>query len=194
MRYKMKIIYLGWGSLLWSNMGLSLSKKWEKTDIKFPLNFSRISDKGKGRLTLVVDYDNGINNNIWYAETKHNDLNKAIKALKERENTIKRNIAYLNLQKNNGRVKNLRDDEQKMLIEKFKGKYDAIIWVDLATNWQDIRNEKYTTENAIKYLKEIKNDKYLYSKSLEYIMFSRIFGHIQSPLIEKIFSSNFFKK
>ena len=79
-------------------------------------------------------------------------------------------------------------------IEKFKGKYDAIIWVDLATNWQDIRKEKYTTENAIKYLKEIKSDTYLYSKSLEYIMFARIFGHIQLPLIEKIFSSNFFRK
>ena len=58
----MKIAYLAWGSLLWDNDGLDLETKWKKTNIQLPLNFSRISDNKKGRLTLVIDKINGFCN------------------------------------------------------------------------------------------------------------------------------------
>jgi len=56
----MKIAYFAWGSLLWDSEGLNLKTNWKKTNIYIPLNFSRISDNGKGRLTLVIDNINGI--------------------------------------------------------------------------------------------------------------------------------------
>ena len=45
----MKIAYFAWGSLLWDSDGLDLQTSWKKTNIRLPLNFSRISDNGKGR-------------------------------------------------------------------------------------------------------------------------------------------------
>ena len=53
------IIYLGWGSLLWDHSNLKLKSPWIPSSIKLPLEFSRISDKGAGRLTLVIDKKNG---------------------------------------------------------------------------------------------------------------------------------------
>ena len=44
----MKIAYFAWGSLLWNSDGLDLQTRWKKTNINLPLNFSRISDNGKG--------------------------------------------------------------------------------------------------------------------------------------------------
>ena len=66
----MKIAYFAWGSLLWDSEGLDLQTPWKKTNIRLPINFSRISDNGKGRLTLVIDNINGISNPIYYAITK----------------------------------------------------------------------------------------------------------------------------
>ena len=51
----MIIYYIAWGSLLWNFKSLKIDTEWTKSNIKFPLNFSRISDNGQGRLTLVID-------------------------------------------------------------------------------------------------------------------------------------------
>ena len=189
----MKILYLAWGSLLWNNIGLNLTSKWKKSDVKLPLNFTRISDNGKGRLTLVIDYKNGILNNIWYAETEINNLNEAINVLKKREGTNKINIGYINFEKNKSRLGDLENKDKELLVKTFSQKYDAIIWVNLQPNWEEIKKTKYNINSALSYLTSIKENKFLYSKSLEYIMFSKIFGHITTPLTEKIFSSNLFK-
>ena len=78
----MKIAYFAWGSLLWDSEGLDLQTNWKKTNLRLPLNFSRISDNGKGRLTLVIDNIDGVSNPIYYAITKETNLNNAIENLK----------------------------------------------------------------------------------------------------------------
>ena len=70
----MKIGYLAWGSLLWDYSSLKLKTKWKKSQLQLPLNFSRISDKGKGRLTLVIDNENGKLNDTFIATAKTSKL------------------------------------------------------------------------------------------------------------------------
>jgi len=77
-----KMAYLGWGSLLWNYKDLKIGE-WEKTSLKLPLEFSRISQDG--RLTLVIDEENGAENNIWMTPAKYKNIDLAINALKKRK-------------------------------------------------------------------------------------------------------------
>ena len=178
----MKIAYFAWGSLLWDSEGLDLQTPWKKTNIRLPLNFSRISDNGKGRLTLVIDNINGVSNPIYYAITKDTNLNNAIQNLKIREGTIPKYIGYINLKNENSRYSNRLTQKN---IEKFKSfalknKIDAVVWTDLCPNFKN-----FSTNNAMKYIESKKNDILLYGKIIEYINLCYIHGNIRTPLTKK---------
>ena len=175
----MKIIYLAWGSLLWNSKGLKLKEEWKKTTFKLPLNFSRISDNGKGRLTLVIDQEQGILNNVFYTSTKYHDLNKAINALKVREKTTKNHIGYLTLNKK--RSKNLTHYQEEVLRDFIKELgYDAIVWTDLGKNFERYMGKSFGKENALLYLKSKKER--IYTQILEYIVLSKIYGNIKTDI------------
>jgi hypothetical protein len=179
----MKIVYFAWGSLLWDSEGLNLQTKWKKTNIKLPLNFSRISDYGQGRLTLVIDNINGISNPIYYAITNTTNLNNAIQNLKIREGTISKYIGYINLKNNTSRYS---DRLTKVDIEKFrsfaiKNNIDAIVWTDLYPNFKN-----FSTENALKYIDSKKKDISLYNKIIEYIYLCYEHGKIKTSITKKI--------
>jgi hypothetical protein len=53
----MKIVILGWGSLIWDPRDLPHQEPWLDDGPKLPLEFSRISKDR--RLTLVIDAVNG---------------------------------------------------------------------------------------------------------------------------------------
>jgi hypothetical protein len=147
------IIYLGWGSLLWDTAHLKLIKnEWIKTDLKLPLEFSRISDRGRGRLTLVIDNKNGIQNNIWESHADTKNLNIAIKRLVKRENTIVKNISYYNVQTDKGRFNNLPNSLINKIKEWSKNKkYDAVIWTGLNSNWNKLRGNTFTPKDGLNY-------------------------------------------
>jgi len=178
----MKIAYFAWGSLLWDSDGLNLQTFWKKTNIRLPLNFSRISDNRNGRLTLVIDNKDGILNPIYYAITKTINLNKAIQNIKIREGTISRYIGYINLKNDTSRYSERLSKED---IESFKSfalkhKIDAIIWTDLYPNFKN-----FSTENALKYIENKKKDTILYNKIIEYINLCCIHGNIKTPITKK---------
>ena len=149
------IVYLAWGSLYWNPDNLPIVY-WKPTDMEFPLEFSRVSDKGKGRLTLVIDEKNGSKNKIWYSETHLKNVDQAINALKKREKTVVKNIAYINLKSKKERVSNT----PKYLVEMIKkwaieNNITTVIWTDLASNWEDIMKMKYTPQAAYQYFYQI---------------------------------------
>ena len=178
----MKIAYFAWGSLLWDSEGLDLQTPWKKTSIRLPINFSRISDNGKGRLTLVIDNINGISNPIYYALTKNNNLNIAIENLKIREGTIPKYIGYINLKNETSRYSERLTQTDIQKIKKFalKNKIDAIIWTDLYPNFKN-----FSTINALKYIESKKKDELLYEKIIEYIYLCYIHGNIRTPVTKK---------
>lgn len=178
----MKIAYFAWGSLLWNSDGLDLETKWKKTNIHLPLNFSRISDSGKGRLTLVIDNINGVPNPIYYAITYTTNLNIAIKNLKIREGTISKYIGFINLKNDSSRYSDRLTQNDIKILTSFakKHKIDAIIWTDLYPNFKN-----FSTENALKYIEKNKKDIQLYNKMIEYIYLCYVYGNIQTPITKK---------
>lgn len=182
----MIICFIAWGSLLWNNDTLKLENEWKKSNVKLPLNFSRISDGGNGRLTLVIDKD-GILNNVYYGKTKINQLNTAINILKNREKTSFENIGYINILNNTKRTATLDEKYIQLLINSAKkNKIDAFVWSDLQPNFKKITGNEFTTENAIDYINSKKEDKNKYNTILEYIFLSKIYGNIHTHFSNKI--------
>ncbi|MCG8750513.1 hypothetical protein [Tenacibaculum finnmarkense] len=163
----MKIAILAWGSLYWELGDLSIIDKWNNDGVILPIEFSRISDKGKGRLTLVIDEINGSQIRTYWSTSSFNNLEKSIKNLKDREGTNNRNIGYINLIKNSSYSK-----FSKSLIEQIKDwaslkKLDAVIWTDLESNFQKIIKSEFSPENGLKYINKL--DKKTKEKAIEYI-------------------------
>ena len=52
-----RIACLGWGSLCWQPEELKTLGGWRNDGPNLPLEFTRASDEGKGRLTLVITAD-----------------------------------------------------------------------------------------------------------------------------------------
>lgn len=181
------IVYLAWGSLYWNPEVLPI-KGWKISNLYLPLEFSRISDKGKGRLTLVIDDVHGTYNNVWYSESKLNNVNESIKALRVREKTTVNNIAYLNLRDNKRRITNTPNHLVKE-IEKWaiKNKVDTVIWTDLKSNWKELMKTDYSVVKAYEYFK--KSSLNVRLQILEYVYKAKNLTRINTK-----FSYYFFKK
>lgn len=174
----MKIIYLGWGSLIWNLEKLPVKGNWIKSDLKLPLEYSRKSQDG--RLTLVIDKNNGQLNNIWYILSKETNLNKAINALKIREKTSLDNIGYISYQ-NKFRSKLNNDLNEKILKWMIKNQFQAVIWTDLQNNWN------FTNKSAFNYFNQ-------QSDEIKLKIFEYIFKSYRINDIETEFSDYFLKK
>lgn len=181
------IVYLAWGSLYWNPDTLPI-EHWVHSSLELPLEFSRISDQGKGRLTLVIDTINGQDNKVWYAPSKLSNVNQAINALKDRERTIIKNIAYINLKANKRRV-NHTPPELVEIIKKWAKdqQVDTVIWTDLQSNWKELMHDDYTVERAYQYFE--KSDLDVRLKILEYIYKAKNLTKIHTP-----FSKYFFER
>jgi len=178
----MIIYYIAWGSLLWNFKSLRIETEWTKSNIKFPLNFSRISDSGQGRLTLVID-KTGEPNNVYYAKTTLSNLNTAIEKLKTREKTVIKNIGFINIPSNTFRTSLLDDKKIHELINfAKKNKIDGLIWTEIPPNFNEAFGKPYSKESAIEYIESKHDNKKVYNKILEYIFLSKIYGNIKTPL------------
>jgi hypothetical protein len=178
----MIIYYIAWGSLLWNFKSLKIETEWTKSNIKFPLNFSRISDSGHGRLTLVID-KTGEMNNVYYARTSFSNLNTAIQKLKTREKTSNKNIGFINIASDTFRT-SLLDNKKIQELVNFakKNKIDGLVWTEISPNFEEVFGKPYSKENAIEYIESKHENKKLYNKILEYIFLSKIYGNIKTPL------------
>jgi hypothetical protein len=79
----MSTAILCWGSLFWNPGSLDYIEPWQATTLKLPIEFSRISKNG--RLTLVVDYDHGVEIPVYVARIPLPALADVRESLRERE-------------------------------------------------------------------------------------------------------------
>lgn len=181
----MRIVYLAWGSLYWNPDTLPV-ENWKYSSLQLPLEFSRISDKGKGRLTLVIDEKKGTENNIWYGNSTEKNVNNAIKGLREREKTVVKNVGYINLRDGKKRNTNLSEKLLDRIVRWGESEeIDVIIWTDLKSNWYDIMGTEYSNKGAYEYFRNSELEIRL--KILEYL-----YKATKLSLIRTSFSIYFF--
>jgi hypothetical protein len=186
----MHIAYIGWGSLIWDykNLPIHLNETecpWIKTNLKLPLEFSRISDKGNGRITLVID-TNGTLNNVYYAPLlSTTDKKQAIISLRRREKTNTKNIGYIDNITNeiNSRlpIKIINDIKSWMK----NNNIDIAIWTDIETNWESLKGKKFTNKDAFDYFTSINPSMQI--KIFNYIYRTKIILHINTPFTKYYF-------
>jgi hypothetical protein len=151
----MKIAVLGWGSLIWDIREFNnYIGEWKKSNLKLPIEFSRISSSRDGALTLVVDQTNGVDVNVRYALFKSVSLKKGIEVLKIREGTSLKNIGYVDLINNNQNSHSLEIAEKIKNWAK-ENNLDAVIWTDLQSNYEEKLGRKFKAEDAYEYLKSL---------------------------------------
>lgn len=141
----MKIAILGWGSLIWDQRELLTSDNWQKGGPILPIEFSRISSGG--RLTLVIDEQNGVPVITQYARSGSANLSEAIEDLRKREGSPSHRIGVASQTINNATtgfetIKSWATNE----------KWDAVIWTGLPSNFEDKEHVPFTVENGLVYL------------------------------------------
>lgn len=160
----MKIVYLGWGSLIWNPVSLKTTGEWQTDGPNLPVEFARVSMDG--RLTLVLHPETKRLPVLWiYSEFK--DLDNAINDLQLREGTRKSYIGYVSIKNNRYNcniVQSILGDIKDWAIEK---NIDAEVWTDLPSNFEEKTNSNLKTDNTIKYLKNLPTEKQ--QKAEEYI-------------------------
>lgn len=146
----LKIIILGWGSLIWDPRELPREGTWQDRGPIFPIEFSRVSNDC--RLTLVIDPVNGAQVVTRYIQSPRADLDDAIADLKEREGTGSKQIGFVNLRSGTSRC--IVHSPLLRLIQRWGAEdgFDAVVWTDLRSNFEDETGNPFTVERARDYL------------------------------------------
>ena len=165
----MKIAILGWGSLIWDKRDLPIIGGWQTGGPVLPIEFSRISKDG--RLTLVIDEQNGKDVTTRFALSELENLDDAIAILRSREsNPPKERIGFVDLLANAERQESRQChpkacDQIKSWAQ--ANGWQAVIWTALISNFNDKRGVQFSEAAAIAYLSGLTGETKM--RAFEYI-------------------------
>jgi hypothetical protein len=150
----MKIAIIAWGSLVWDPRTLQIRGDWDNNGPMLNIEFSRVSKDG--RLTLVVDPDNGEEVKTYFAQSKRSDLGDAIADLRDREGTIRKRIGFVDLI--NSIDSKAEFSDQVDVFSKINDwcrsqSFDAAVWTALPSQFEEQTKQAFSVDNAITYLK-----------------------------------------
>lgn len=152
----MKIAVIAWGSLIWDARDLAITSDFEPNGPRLLIEFSRIS--GDGRLTLVIDEEQGVDCVTYCATCLLGDLGAAIENLRVREGMPgPKGVGFVDIasEKCSDRaVKRHPKAVARIKAWAKSGDYDAVIWTALASNFheQEKASEPFSVEAAVRYL------------------------------------------
>ena len=149
----MKIVILGWGSLIWNPGDLPREGTWQTDGPTIAVEFSRVSRDC--RLTLVIDRAAGADVVTRYILSPRAMLADAVDDLMKREGTTRANIGFVDL-------KNDQNSNQKFSTQPdvfapvrewcaLRG-YDAAVWTALPSNFKQETGSDFSVDSAIAYL------------------------------------------
>ncbi len=180
----MKIAILGWGSLIWSSRSLQVREdRWHREGPFLPVEFARVSQDG--RLTLVL-YRDALEVQTLWGYFAFTDLKQAIENLRVREGAGSEGIGFVSLADGSHRCRvvprvlnRIRD------WAKEKG-FDAVVWTDLPSNFEERTGMGFTEVHVIRYLKglsgEDRNRAETYSRKAPKQIATRIRSRIETEL------------
>ena len=157
----MKIVILGWGSLIWQPKELEFDKVfgWQNDGPTLPIEFARISKDG--RLTLVIT-KNGTIVPVLYALSNYSNLKQAVLNLAVREGCGRKQIGSYDKSKDTFSKEVFFE---KNILDWIKNtNIDAVIWTNLGENWE-VKNDNgevidtIVPHERVDYLKNLKNHK-----------------------------------
>jgi hypothetical protein len=155
-RQQMKIAILGWGSLVWNPRNLSIiNSAWHPDGVLLPIEFARISRDG--RLTLVL-YQQPNQRNVLtlWAESQFQKFDAARNNLKECEGCALDAIGYVTAE---GALPSVSDDLKTRIGQWAVAKeFDAVIWTELPSNFQDKQKVPLSPADAVAYLRGLQSD------------------------------------
>lgn len=171
----MKIVILGWGSLIWDPRDLPREGTWIQPGPLLPIEFSRISSDA--RLTLVIDPVHGEGLPTRYVGSPRSDMSDAIADLKQREGTATRYIGFVDLKDNKTRA---AVDNIAQGIREWAANVgiDGVVWTDLPSNFQEETGLAFSLETAERYLRGL--PKTAAEKARKYI--NNAPGEVNTPL------------
>ena len=159
-----KCVIIAWGSLIWDPRDLSYSGTWRKGGPQLPIEYSRIAMDG--RLTLVIDDDDGALCSTWTADAVL-QLGDAIANLARRERCPIRHIGYT--PRPSGTSGNDASFVQSATIERWRTdhNYDSVIWTALPRTFEQCSGRPFSVDAAIDYLDTLKGE--TRERAFEYI-------------------------
>ena len=160
----MRIVFLGWGSLIWCPDNLKVRGKWHKDGPCLPVEFARIS--GDGRLTLVL-YQNADRIQVLWAYAEINSLDKAAENLCQREGTKQCLIGFDSIKEGKSSCQVIPEILNEIRDWATKKKLDAVVWTALSSNFKEERRKEFNWNNVIEYLENLPDEKK--QKAREYI-------------------------
>ena len=148
----MRIVILGWGSLIWDPRDLPREGTWQLNGPLLPIEFSRVSNDG--RLTLAIDEKHGETVSSRYVLSPRTDVEDATNDLRLREGTTARNIGFVLSADDSFRC---RAESVKDLIRNWgrQSGFDAVVWTDLAPNFEEETGKAFSIDAAESYLRQM---------------------------------------
>jgi hypothetical protein len=92
-----RIAVIAWGSLLWDldDLAPKVRGAWHVArGPRLPFEFSRVSDKRKRALVVVIDHEHGVECSTSFIESTHTDLDAAVDDLAARERAPRERIGH----------------------------------------------------------------------------------------------------
>jgi len=123
----MKVVCLGWGSLIWDPRELKISRnEWFRDGPELPIEFTRISSDN--RITLIIDRYAEIKVPSLWAPMETEDIKDAIYSLKQREKITSTALIH------NIQITEEPNNEITLFIKKWMEvkSVDAVIWTGLS--------------------------------------------------------------
>jgi hypothetical protein len=179
----MKTAIIGWGSLVWNLKGLGIVGDWINQGPKLKIEFSRLSKDG--RLTLVIDPNDGVEVSTYFSRSIRTDLGDVIADLRDREGTVRKRIGFVDV-KNGESSKSEFSDHVDVFDNIGKWcefhSFDAAVWTALPPQFKEQTNRDFNVENAIAYLRGLPLS--ARKNALEYIR--KAPNEVMTPLRQKV--------
>ncbi|GLR09629.1 hypothetical protein COO59_00455 [Mixta theicola] len=146
----MKIICLGWGSLLWKTGPLPVSGDWHADGPFYPIEFSRVGDNGELSTAVCL---NAPLVQVFWALLAVDTLEQACEALRQREQIPPERTDGIGVLISQGLpIGPLAEWAQQRQI-------DAVIWTALPPRIAHNEGQIPTIDEAIAYLRSLEGEK-----------------------------------
>lgn len=151
----MRIAILGWGSLLWEGGEFDdWHDAWQYDGPSLKIEFSRISERRLGALTLVIDAEHGSPTTVAWCLSKRETIEDAICDLGRRERTTLEGIGHIHLNQQ-ATLPNATEAEERTVAWARDRKLDAVIWTGLHGNFSTKAKIPFSVGAAVAYVKQL---------------------------------------